>query len=388
VAKPDSQRSSSLNETLAALRKSMPDVPLFVPSVRRYIPMRHAGLARLLGGDTTPGIPTGIWVEIVGEAASGKTSTTFALIDAVVSQPDTPVAARLGGEIVKRRPPRNVLYLDYERTLDLTYLSAAAPNAVLAVVDEKTGRVRNADTANVYVHQPSTAEEGLDIATRLIESGYFGLVIYDSVPAMLPADEASKDSIAANTVGSQARMLGKMFRRMTSLIANMGVTVVLVNQWRSKIGVVFGDPRTTPGGAATAYYDSIKLSISGTHKTPHFELGKLVNIKAMKNKVTGVRDAVTYHLGHGVGLSAEVEMLETALACGVITQSGRTFTIHLPGKPPVKTTDKVSLLAAMAKPKNWAAFTASVMDTPKPAKSLSMTAAGTFGERDYYGSDE
>jgi RecA/RadA recombinase len=369
-----------MDAALRAIARRMRDIPLFVPSVRRYIPMRHAGLATLLAGPSRPGLPTGIWIEIVGQAGSGKTSTCFAMIEAVVSQPPVlRVPMRTAEGIVTRPVPRCVLVLDFEHTLDLSYMLAAAPSAVLADVDQ-SGRVRNADRATVYVHQPSTLEEGVDLMVAALESEVFGLVVVDSVPAMLPSDEAER-TMSQNTVGLQARAMGKMFRRVTPLLAAKGATVVLVNQWRDKIGVVFGDPRTTPGGKATAYYDAIKLDISGPSKTPYFADGKVVKIKAIKNKITGARREVVYHLQTGYGLSAEVELYEAAVRAGVILASPRSAV--LVGRDGQRSSPlrPSEMIRSLAEPSRFQAVRALVLAAGGSISSLSVSTEsvpGTF----------
>jgi RecA/RadA recombinase len=313
--------------------------------------MRHRALGRLLAGEQNPGLPTGVFYEVVGEASSGKTSLWFALVDAVVNQPAGKVHRVLdedGVHIVE--PPRRCLVLDYEHALDLSYLQAAAPAAVIAQTDAK-GKLLNAKAANVYVHQPDTLEEGGDIALHLIASGEFGLVVHDSIAAMLAKAEKEK-GMGEATIGLQARGLGMLYRKSAHMVQRYGVAVVMINQWRAKIGAYGPNPRTTPGGRAPEYWDSIKLSLSGRHETPFFADGKLCKIKTMKNKITGARDAeVTYHLGRGVGLSAEAELTERALAAGLVSwRGGRTPVKLLLGRQKTFPTPEAFFAALRAHP--------------------------------------
>ncbi len=319
----------SIRSAIAACQKHMGKKPLFTPPTRRVIPMRHRELGVVLAGESTPGLPTGVFIEVKGQQHSGKTSMTFALMDAVVNQLDGTTHRVITDEGVKVVPaPRRVLVLDFEHVLDIEYLKGSVRNAVVAETDLK-GRLLNADEANVYVHQPDTLEEGGEVMLYMIESGEIGLVVMDSIAAMLPEEERRK-KMGEVTVGAQARGMSVMLRKSAHLVRRYGVPVVMVNQWREKIGVSFGDPRTSPGGKAPGFYDAVTLDVSGPHKTPYFADGKLVTIKALKNKITGIKHtkdreggACTYHLERGHGLSAEIELLQRCLAAKVVKWSGR-----------------------------------------------------------------
>lgn len=301
-----------LGPALTAIRKHFGERPIFAPSGRRYIPTRHRALGLLLGGASHPGIPTGTVIETVGQAGSGKTSLTMALADAVINQPEDAehqVWMPDSGKVETVPAPRRVLVLDFEQTFDIDYMRRAVRNTSLAEVDSK-GRVVNAKTANVFVHTPDTLEEGIEIGIQLIASGELGLIVLDSVAAMLSEDERAA-RMGQNTMGLTARAMGKMFRKTVHLLRRYGTVMAIINQWRDKIGVSFGDPRTTPGGKAAEFFDSIRLDVTGPHKTPWFNPGKVVRVKAMKNKVTGRKgDQCEYHLGGGLGLCAELELVE------------------------------------------------------------------------------
>lgn len=316
-----------LKEALAVIRHELPNKPLFTPSTRRYIPMRHKALGVLLSGDKHPGLPTGCFIEVLGMEHSGKTTLLGAMIDAVVNQPaDATHPVHRDGRIISVPVPRRAAIMDFEQIIDVPYLGRQVRNFRLAEFDGR-GRLVN-DDATVFIHQPDTLEEGVDILLRLIGTGEFGFVGIDSIAAMTTAEEVSKP-MGANTIGLNARSLGKMFRISAPMIRRHGTVFACVNQWRDKIGVAFGDPRTSPGGKAARYWDAIKLDVSGPHKTPWFTDGKVVTIKAMKNKVSGVKRKVTYHLGAGLGISAEVELIEAALSCGVVVWKGRNSRVFV-----------------------------------------------------------
>lgn len=319
-------QARGLHAALKALKSHSGDRAMFMPPSRSYVPMRYAALGRLLSGDRHPGLPTGVFIEIVGGEFAGKTTLAFALIDAIINQPDREHKIRTdhGVEVIKA--PKRVLYLDFEYALDPEYMESAIPGLVLAQTNA-SGKVTNATEANVFVHQPETLEEGGDVLITMTKSAEFGLAVIDSVPAMLAIEEQGK-SMAQNTMGVQARAMGKFFRKTVGLVASMGITVLIINQWRDKIGVVFGDPRTSPGGKAIRYFISHKLDVSGPRRSSWFPDGKIVNIKALKNKVTGLaQNTVSYHAGNGWGLSAEAEMSELAIACGVLQQKGQKMSL-------------------------------------------------------------
>lgn len=312
-----------IDNAIDALRENMKR-PLFVPPSRRYIPMRHKALARLLGGDMHPGLPTGCFVEVMGQASSGKTTLTKSLIEAVVNQPEDAKQVVIGTTVIEEIPaPRKALVLDFEQTEDVKYTESCCRNGVVLRTDDK-GKPLNVKDANIYIHQPEVLEEGAEVMMHMIGSAEFGIVVLDSIPAMLSADEQAM-RFDENTMGLLARSLGKFFRKSVHLIRRYGVTVVLINQWREKIGVSFGDPRATPGGKAGEYFDSIKLDVSGPKHTPWFDHGKTCNIKTLKNKVTGhIGLTASYALEHGRGLSAEAEVTEHAMGCGIVEWNGRS----------------------------------------------------------------
>lgn len=317
--KPESTEPR-LAEVLKSLRKQL-NKPLFVPPTRRIIPMRHRSLGAMISGEATPGLPSGAYIEILGQAHSGKTSLTFAFMDAIINQAEGATHPVLTPDGIVQRPvPRKVLFIDSEQAVDIAYLSRAVTNARILEVDS-TGKMVNADDANVWVHQPDTLEEAGDMLIQLVATGEFGLVVVDSVAAMLPEHERAK-SMSERTVGELARAMSKFFRVTAPIVRKYGLVVALVNQWRDKIGVAFGDPRTAPGGKASTFYDSIKLDVSGPHRSSFFTSGKVVRVKAMKNKITGHKTSCEYELETGWGISAEVEALRVAGLAGVVKFSG------------------------------------------------------------------
>lgn len=332
MAKKKVVYAKGIDGAIKAAREHLGKRPLFVPPSRRFIPMRHQAFAELLGGKANPGLPTGCFIEVVGNAHAGKTSVTFALINAVINQTKEKIHRIQTDEGVEMvSPPHRVLFMDFEHALDLNYLQGATNGVEVLQTNLEGTKLLNKKTANVWVHQPMTLEEGCDLMLAMIASQEFGLIICDSIAAMLSKEESEK-SMGDNTMGKQARAIGMFFRKSTGMVSKYGVTVVLINQWREKIGVVFGDPRTTPGGRATEFYDAIKLDISGQKKTPWFENGKTVKIKSMKNKISGIKTECIYHLEAGTGISAEIELMEMAVAANIITNTGKKRPVKLKTK--------------------------------------------------------
>lgn len=314
----------------AALEIIKQDVnrPFGVPTERRTIPTRHRGLGELLAGPNyAPGLPTGSFIEILGAEGSGKSTLTATLMEAVLSQPDDVLMV---DDDKGRRAipvPRKVVYLDFEQTVDLRYVKAIAPSARLYDPSSKA----SASDANAFILQPEIMEDGLQAGITLMKSGEVGMLAIDSVPAMLPREESEKH-MRESTVGILPRQINKFFRMTAGTVRKYQIVVVFVNQWRDKIGVSFGDPRTSPGGKGLRYNDTIRIDVQGPKHTPWFEHGKVCRIKTMKNKVSGQLGMVEYHLETGKGISAEVELLQVCADNGLVQMtSANRPVVKMPG---------------------------------------------------------
>jgi RecA/RadA recombinase len=235
-------------------------------------------------------------------------------------------------EIVTVDPSRRVIVFDFEHTLDREYWAGSIRNAVFLETDAKGHRLNEA-TANIWIEQPETLEQGLEMAVHLTEAAAFDLMIIDSIPSMLPK-AIQERSMEEPTVGKHAAGLATWFQRMTGAISRNNVTVIMVNQYRANIGAGPYQKKTRePGGMAKNYYDSIHLELYGPKKTPWFPQGKTVNIKSVKNKVTGVdNETVQYHIGVGFGLSAEVELAEACERGKIATLDGEGPVVVMKGR--------------------------------------------------------
>jgi len=238
------------------------------------------------------GIPRGRVTEIYGHEAGGK--TTLALH--VVAQ-----AQRQGGMAA---------YIDAEHALDPTYA------ARLGV-----------DVDNLLVSQPDTGEQALDIAEMLVRSGAVDIIVVDSVAALVPRAEIEGE-MGDSHVGLQARLMSQALRKLTASINRSKTSVIFINQLREKIGVMFGNPETTPGGRALKFYASVRLDVRRVDsiKQGSEVVGNRVRVKVVKNKVAPPFRQVEFDHMYAEGISREGGLLDVGLEMGLIEKSGAWFT--------------------------------------------------------------
>lgn len=241
------------------------------------------------------GYPKGRYVEIFGPEHSGK--TTMAIHAMAENQ-------KAGGKVA---------FIDVEHSLDFMYAQGLG-----------------VDTDELYVVFPESGEQAFEVAIDMVESGDFSLIVLDSVAALVPQAELDGE-MSSMQVGAQARMIGKGVRKLTAAMHKTDTTFILINQLRMKVGVMFGNPETRPGGKALDYATSLMVEIRRGKPIKDGEevLGHTANVKITKNKVGGMPGAkLSFNIMWGSGIDRTAEVLEFALAAGIIEQSGAWFSYN------------------------------------------------------------
>src|SRR5688500_1162618 len=238
------------------------------------------------------GIPRGRITEIFGPESSGKTT---------VCQHVLAEAQARGGVVA---------FIDVEHALDPAYARACGVN-----VDE------------LLVSQPDTGEQALEITETLIRSGGVDCVVLDSVAALVPRAEIEGE-MGDSFMGIQARLMSQALRKLTGAVSRSNTALIFTNQLREKIGVMFGNPETTPGGRALKFYASVRLDIRRieTIKSGTDSIGSRVRVKVVKNKVAAPFRVAEFDVMYGEGISLEGGLLDVGVASHVVTKTGAWFT--------------------------------------------------------------
>ena len=193
-------------------------------------------------------------------------------------------------------------------------------------VDPEYAKNLGVDTKELLISQPDNGEEALEICETLVRSGALDVIVVDSVAALVPRAELEGDMGDAH-VGLQARLMSQALRKLTGTVSRSNTIVIFVNQIREKIGVMFGNPETTPGGRALKFYSSIRLEIRRitTLKDGGDSVGNRVRIKIVKNKVAPPFKQTEVDLMYGQGISYEGDVLDLAVSGNIVEKTGAWF---------------------------------------------------------------
>jgi recombination protein RecA len=252
------------------------------------IPSGSVGLDWALG---IGGYPRGRIIEIFGPESSGKTTLTLHAIAE---------AQKKGGVCA---------FIDAEHALDPEYAKKIGVNI-----------------GNLLVSQPDTGEQALEIVESLVRSGKIDIIVVDSVAALTPKDEIEGD-MGQSHVGKQARLMSQALRKLTAITARSKTIVIFINQIRMQIGVMFGNPETTPGGKALKFYTSVRLDIRRIAQIKKGEevVGGRHRVKVVKNKVAAPFRKVEFDLMYNEGISFEGELLALGESLGIVSKSGSSY---------------------------------------------------------------
>lgn len=297
----EKDRKAALDTALNKIKKQFGDGAVMRMGDKSLanIDVSSTGILSLDIGLGVGGFPKGRIIEIYGPESSGKTTIALQAVASV---------QKAGG---------TAAYIDAENAMDPKYATALGVN-----IDE------------LLLSQPDTGEQGLEIADALVQSGAVSILVVDSVAALVPAAEIEGE-IGDSHVGLQARMMSQALRKLTATIFKTQTIVIFINQLREKIGVMFGNPETTPGGRALKFYSTIRLEVRRAQQVKDGTdvVGNTTKIKVTKNKVAPPFKSIETTMSYGHGISHNGDMIalcveEKGPASGIIKKSGSWYSYN------------------------------------------------------------
>ena len=290
---PKKTNVSGIEDTLRAIKSKFGEDSIMMLGDKPRVDVNaistgSIGLDEALG---VGGLPRGRIIEIFGPESSGKTTLSLHVIAE---------AQKLGGICA---------FIDAEHAMDPQYAARLGVK-----LDE------------LLISQPDTGEQALEIVESLVRSGKLDVIVIDSVAALTPKDEIEGD-MGAYHVGKQARLMSQALRKLTAIVAKSKTIVIFINQIRMQIGVMFGNPETTPGGKALKFYTSVRLDIRRVAQIKKGDeiMGGRVRVKVVKNKVAAPFKQTEFDLMYNEGISKEGEIMALGEKMGFLQKSGNSY---------------------------------------------------------------